>query len=93
MTPSWQYSTVHNSACKVIEGQNLWGHKVCRVWLPNQDAVVRVPRSALRLLNADLQLEIKAGRIAYVTAATKVAELPEGSTRPLMMLRITKEGR
>ena len=56
--PLWQYSTVHNSACKVIEEQTLWGQTVCRVWLPNQDAVVRVPRSALRPLNADLQPEI-----------------------------------
>ncbi|HAF92245.1 MAG TPA: helicase [Pseudomonas sp.] len=76
----WQYSTVHNSACKVIEEQTLWGQKVCRVWLPNQDAVVRVPRSALRPLSADLQPEIEAGRIAYVAAAAKVAEVLEGST-------------
>jgi superfamily II DNA or RNA helicase len=76
----WQYSTAHNSACKVIEEQTLWGQTVCRVWLPNQDAVVRVPRSALRPLNADLQPEIEAGRIAYVAAAAKVAEVLEGST-------------
>lgn len=75
----WQYSTVHNSACKVIEEQTLWGQTVCRVWLPNQDAVVRVPRSALRPLNAELQPEIEAGRIAYVAAAAKVAEVLEGS--------------
>ena len=70
----WQYSTVHNSACKVFEEQTLWGQTVCRVWLPNHDAVVRVPRSALRPLNADLQPEIEAGRIAYAAAAAKVAD-------------------
>ena len=75
----WQNSTVHNSACKVIEEQTLWGQTVCRVWLPNQDAVVRVPRSTLRPLSADLQPEIEAGRIAYVAAAAKVAEVLEGS--------------
>jgi superfamily II DNA or RNA helicase len=80
MESPWQYSTVHNSACKVIEEQTLWGQTVCRVWLPNQDAVVRVPRSALRPLSADLQPEIEAGRIAYVAAASKVAEVLEGST-------------
>jgi superfamily II DNA or RNA helicase len=42
--------------------------------------VVRVPRSALRPLSADLQPEIEAGRIAYVAAAAKVAEVLEGST-------------
>jgi len=36
MESLWQYSTVHNSACKVIEEQTLWGQTVCRVWLPNQ---------------------------------------------------------
>jgi SNF2 family DNA or RNA helicase len=76
----WHYSTVHNSACKIIEEQTLWGQTVCRIWLPNQDAVVRVPRSALRSLNADLQPEIEAGRIAYVAAASKVAEVLEGAT-------------
>ena len=80
MQDAWQYSTVHNSACKVIEEQTLWGQTVCRIWLPNQDAVVRVPRSALRPLSADLQPEIEAGRIAYVVAAAKVAEVLEGST-------------
>lgn len=77
---TWQYSTVHNSACRVIEEQTLWGQTVCRVWLPNQDAVVRVPRSTLRSLSADLQPEIEAWRIAYVAAAAKVAEVLEGST-------------
>ncbi|MBS0299999.1 MAG: DEAD/DEAH box helicase [Proteobacteria bacterium] len=80
MQDAWRYSTVHNSACKVIEEQTLWGQTVCRVWLPNQDAVVRVPRSALRSLNTDLQPEIEAGHIAYVAAAAKVAEVLEGST-------------
>lgn len=80
MESLWLYSTVHNSACKVIEEQTLWGQTVCRVWLPNQDAVVRVPRFALRPLSADLQPEIEAGRIAYVAAAAKVVEVLEGST-------------
>ena len=80
MDSPWQYSNVHNSACKVIEEQTLWGQTVCRVWLPNQDAVVRVPRSALRPLSADLRPEIEAGRIAYVAAAAKVAEVLEGFT-------------
>ena len=75
----WQYSTIHNSACKVIEEQTLWGQTVCRVWLPNQDAVVRVPITALRPLSADLQLDVEAGRITYVAAAAKVAEVLEGT--------------
>jgi superfamily II DNA or RNA helicase len=79
MDSPWQYCTIHNSACKVIEEQTLWGQVVCRVWLPNQDAVVRVHRSALQPLRSDLQPEIEVGRIAYVAAAAKVAEVLEGS--------------
>jgi SNF2 family DNA or RNA helicase len=75
----WHYSIVHNSACKVIEEQTLWGQAVCRVWLPNKDTVVRVLRSALRPLSADLQPEIEAGRISYVASAAKVAEVLEGN--------------
>lgn len=76
----WQYSTIHNSPCKVIEEQTLWGQSVCRVWLPNQNAVVRVSRSFLRPLTSDLQPEIESHRIAYIAAAAKVAEVLEGST-------------
>lgn len=80
MTNTWQYSTIHNSPCKVIEQQVLWGQTVCRVWLPTQNAVVRIPCSDLRPLNTDLQPEIEASRIAYVAAAAKVAEVLEGAS-------------
>lgn len=79
MDSLWQYSKIHSCACKVIEEQYLWGQVVCRVWLPNQDAVVRVPRSALRPLSSDQTPEIEASHIAYVAAAAKVAEVLEGS--------------
>ena len=75
---TWQYSTIHNSPCKVIEEQTFWNQTVCRVWLPNQDAVVRVPRSALQPLNVALQPEIEAHRIGYIAAASKIAEVLEG---------------
>jgi len=80
MTSIWLYSIVHNSPCMIIEEQTLWGQTVCRVWLPDQDVVVQVPRSALQPLYTDLQPEIEAARIAYVAAAAKVAEVLEGST-------------
>lgn len=76
----WQYSTIHNTTCKVIEEQSLWGQTVCRVWLPNKDAVVRIPRSALLPITSDLQPEIEAERINYIAAAAKVSEILEGST-------------
>ena len=80
---SWQYSTVHNCACKIIEEQTLWGQTVCRVWLPNQDAVVRIPRSALQPFNANLNPDIETHRICYIAAAAKVAEVLEGGASAL----------
>lgn len=77
---SWFYSTIHNCACKIIEEQTLWGQTVCRVWLPNQDAIVRIPRSALQPFNAKLTPDIEVHRIGYIAAAAKVAEVLEGGT-------------
>ncbi|MBF0431960.1 MAG: DEAD/DEAH box helicase [Fibrobacteria bacterium] len=77
---SWCFSTIHNSACKILEEQTLWGQSVCRVWLPNQDAVVQISRSALQPLNSDFQPKVETGRIAYVSAAAKVAEVLESPT-------------
>ena len=77
---SWQFSTIHNCSCKIIEEHTLWGQTICRVWLPNQDAVVRIPRSALQPVNANLNPDIEAHRIGYIAAAAKVAEVLEGGT-------------
>ncbi|MFA6836867.1 MAG: helicase-related protein [Fibrobacteraceae bacterium] len=76
---NWKYSTIHKSACKVIEEQTLWGQTVCRVWLPNQDAVVCVPLSALTEL-ATRHSPLTTHHILYVSAAAKVAEVLEGSS-------------
>ncbi len=69
---SWKYSTIHKSTCKVIDEQILWGQTVCRVWLPNQDAVVRVSQSDL--------LEPGTQSILYVSATAKVSEILNQST-------------
>ena len=75
---SWYYSTLHNSPCKVIETQRLWGQEVCRIWLPNQDAVVLTPKADLRTFEDALEPEREAEYIAYVSAAAKVAQVLEG---------------
>lgn len=80
MNNTWKYSTIHNSACKIIDEQTLWGQTLCRVWLPNQDAVVRVPQSDLQPLATGMPPKIEFHRIAYISAAAKVAELLESSS-------------
>ncbi len=69
---SWRYSPFHNSICKVIEEQTLWGETVCRVWLPGKDTVVRLPAARLRPVH-----EASVGTvdgIAYLAAAARVAD-------------------
>ncbi len=80
MTSKWKYSSIHNSPCKVIEKQSLWGQTICRIWLPGSDAVVKVPQKSLQALSIDLQPEIEADRITYIAAAAKVAEALEGTS-------------
>lgn len=65
---SWQYSTVYDNACGMIEEQALAGQTVCRVWLLNRETVVPLPRSAVRPLTAELSPKIEAVRSPYVAA-------------------------
>lgn len=79
MNSEWQYSTIHNCICKVIEKQTVWGQTVCRVWLPASDAIVKIPGSALIPINEEINLENERHRISYIATAAKVADLLEGS--------------
>lgn len=80
MNSPWRYSTTHNSPCQVIDEQTLWGQIVTRIWLPDQNTVVRVPSSTLQPLNTKTAPEIDTARIAYLASAAKVAEVLEGSS-------------
>ena len=77
MNSAWRYSTIYQSVCQLIEEQTLWGQVICRVWLPDRDAVVKVPAVDLQDLSHDINHENESNRIAYVAAATKVAEVLE----------------
>ena len=83
-----QFSTVHNSAYRFLEEHTLWGQTVFCVWLPNQDAVVSVPRSALQPLNADMQSKEEAKWSDELQSTQRI--VPE--IRPLLMLCIIKGG-
>lgn len=68
----WAYSPDHRQLCQIIESQKLWGETVCRVWLPSQDCVVRVPASRLEALD-NAHTGTPDG-IAYIAAAGRVAD-------------------
>ena len=71
MTGSWQHSSRYNSRCKVIEEYTTFGQAVCRIWLPDDNTVVSVPRTDLQ--SAPPTATTTAHHITYVAAAAKVA--------------------
>ena len=69
----WLFSTEHGQICKVIEIESLWGQKIFRVWLPEQEAIVRIPWEKLKPLD-DPYVKIDQHKIAYIAAASRVAD-------------------
>lgn len=68
----WRFCPDHGQLGQVIETQTVWGTAICRVWLPSQDAVVRIPEERLRPVE-----EGPSGSpdfLTYVAAAAKVAD-------------------
>jgi superfamily II DNA or RNA helicase len=62
----------------VLEELPLWGEVSCRIWLPSQDVVVRVPKSSLLPLSDTLEQSSEPNRVAYIAAAAKVSDAIEG---------------
>lgn len=69
---NWCYSLDHKELCRVIETQTLWGETICRVWMPNKNAVVRISASQLKPLS-EITIDNK-HQIAYLAAAARVAD-------------------
>src|SRR5262245_22749688 len=68
----YAYSTDLHQLCRVIETQTLWGETLYRVWLPNQDTVVRVRADRLKSLQE--ASTSSSHSITYVVAAARVAD-------------------
>jgi SNF2 family DNA or RNA helicase len=69
---AWMWSEAHRQRCQVIESQSLWGKTVCRVWLPTQDAIVRLPAEQLKPLDAIVGYTPT--ELTYIAAAAKIAD-------------------
>lgn len=68
----WLWSPDHGQLCRVIETQTLWGETTCRVWLPSQDAVVRVRSDRLKPLS-EANIDTS-DFIAYTATAARIAD-------------------
>lgn len=75
----WAWLVDSSQICQVVEQQQLWGAWSYRVWLPSQDAVIRV--SGDRLARLDAQGGRSAGyHIVYAAAAARIADALERDT-------------
>ncbi|MBN1611550.1 MAG: DEAD/DEAH box helicase family protein [Polyangiaceae bacterium] len=68
----WAWSLEHQQVCRVVEIQDLWGERLYRVWLPANDAIVRVRESQLRPPGETARRG--STWLAYLTAAARVAD-------------------
>ena len=68
----WAWSLEHQQVCRVVEKQDLWGDTSYRVWLPAEDAIVRVRSSQLGQ-TAETTRRSSAW-LSYVTAAARVSD-------------------
>lgn len=69
---TWLWSEEHRQLCKIIETQTLWGNTFHRIWLPNQDTVVRVLAEKLKPLS-DVGITTPTS-IAYTATAARIAD-------------------
>lgn len=72
MDGAWLWSEEHRQLCKVIETQTLWGNTFHRIWLPNQETVVRVRADTLKPLSV-AGITTPAG-IAYIATSARIAD-------------------
>ena len=75
---SWAWSQAHQQYVKVIETAGLWGQQFYRVWLQQQDIVLKV-------LNTDLyhqpvQTNVTADALCYLATAAKIANVQQEDT-------------
>jgi hypothetical protein len=69
---NWYYSPDHRQLCQIVDIQKLWGETICRVWLPEQDSVVRLSASRLKAIEeVDLTTP---DSVAYVAATARVMD-------------------
>jgi superfamily II DNA or RNA helicase len=69
---AWHYSEDHRQVCRVVETLEVWGERVCRVWLPREELIVRLPLNRLKPLSQAPTGSIDGLR--YVASAARVAD-------------------
>jgi superfamily II DNA or RNA helicase len=66
----WVWSSAHRQAAKIIDSSSLWGKSYSRLWLPQNDLVVRVSNEYLSALNE--ATITTPGQISYISTAARI---------------------
>ncbi|WP_287867834.1 helicase-related protein [Aeromonas sp.] len=74
----WAWSQAHQQYVKVIETAGLWGQRFYRVWLQQQDVVLKVP--AVDLTPRPAQPVVTAEAFCYLATAAKIANAQQEDT-------------
>ena len=69
----YYWSEEHQQLCQIVEIQHIFGQTYCRVWLPQQDAVVRLRADKLR--SAQTISGYSPEQIRYIAAAAKIKDV------------------
>jgi superfamily II DNA or RNA helicase len=72
-TGTWVWSISHRQPARVEERFNLWGDEAVRLWLPQDDTLVRVRASEVRPLEASDLGHVE--RVKFTLCATRLANL------------------
>ncbi|EMN9019191.1 DEAD/DEAH box helicase family protein [Morganella morganii] len=74
----WAWSKAHQQYVKVIETAGLWGQQFYRVWLQQQDVVLKVLDTDL--YNQPVQTIMTADTLCYLATAAKIANVQQEDT-------------
>lgn len=69
----WIWSNPHQQPARIVEQVALWGDEALRIWMPQDDAIVRVRRSDVRPLSAQDVGHLD--RIKFALFAARLANL------------------
>ncbi|MBF0322401.1 MAG: DEAD/DEAH box helicase, partial [Magnetococcales bacterium] len=68
----WRWHMDSRQVCRIIDKQRLWGELFCRIWLPNQEAILRVPATRLKPLD-ETPVSSK-DHLTYLATAARIAD-------------------
>lgn len=74
----WAWSQAHQQYVKVIDTAGLWGQQFYRVWLQQQDVVLKVLDTDL--YNQPVQTIVTADALCYLATAAKIANVQQEDT-------------